>query len=139
MADLRCGECPCWEPCGDARYPNEGESERREALAAEMHESWLRVMRAWGRHSPDQCSAGGCGSCHAGIRPWSALTEQVKEINREGARGMLHWLGFDPERPPREGAVAEALALLRAIDFGDVKSRGGFLSAAIRLLEGNGG
>jgi len=27
VADLRCGECPCWEPCGDARYPNEGECE----------------------------------------------------------------------------------------------------------------
>lgn len=64
-----------------------------EALAEVMHVAWCKVMADSGRHSPDQCSAGGCGSCHAGIRPWSALTEQVKQINREGVRGILRFHG----------------------------------------------
>ena len=68
MADLRCGDCPCWEPCGDTRYPNEGECEIMAIQTTRVRKCFPRVKdiakavdkwRAWRAEREAEEKSGG--------------------------------------------------------------------------------
>ena len=61
-------------------------------LAEAMHEEWLEVMAEQGYHSPTKCTANvlwECERCREGLVSWADLRNEVKEVNRRGARAML--------------------------------------------------
>ena len=70
------------------------ESELLEKMAALVHDGWLEEKKRQGFHHPSKCDdsfiisehpldyAGTCSKCHSDMKPYSELSENVKELDR---------------------------------------------------------